>query len=344
MVIVSMSQRARSPVLGYNHNLRHGGRVFHVQTEDSGQGYARLYTHLFYQGTILSSKKQEYDPASPEDVVRAAMQKLHKLMIMELTHAEHDPRIAAFFAARGEPATLPDPAPVAAAEAPQASPAGAAAAVTVTAAGHLPAPAPAHAATAPPAPAAAAPAPRPKVTPKPVVVVQPAAARRPSVVLSNAADGVVVRRNVVIDVGAGQPPVHGAIGGMPSPAAWPARARAGSPYAVRDGSSYVAGNRARALAPEAQPQPLASVRDIRMPWETPGPTRVAPSVPGAPSSQSSQAADAGSTLTSSGKLRMPWDAAPSAAPEAFSDELVSDKSLDEVILEYLADDGETEER
>jgi hypothetical protein len=372
VVIVSMSQRARSPVLGYNHNLRHGGRVFHVQTEDSGQGYARLYTHLFYQGTILSSKKQEYDPASPEDVVRAAMQKLHKLMIMELTHAEHDPRIAAFFAARGEPATLPDPAPVAAAEAPQASPAGAAAAVTVTAAGHLPAPAPAHAATAPPAPAVAAPAPaappapaaaspaappaavapapaapaaRPKATPKPVVVVQPAAARRPSVVLSNPADGVVVRRNVVIDVGAGQPPVHGTIGGMPPPAAWPARARAGSPYAVRDGSSYVAGNRARALAPEAQPQPLASVRDIRMPWETPGPTRIAPSVPGvASSTQSSQAADAGSTLTSSGKLRMPWDAAPSAAPEAFSNELVSDKSLDEVILEYLADDGETEER
>ena len=58
-----MTQRARvSPVLGYNHNLRHGGRVFHVQTEDSGQGYARLHTHLFYEGTILSTKKQEYDP------------------------------------------------------------------------------------------------------------------------------------------------------------------------------------------------------------------------------------------------------------------------------------------
>ena len=60
-----MTQRARSPVLGYNHNLRHGGRVFHVQTEDSGQGYARLHTHLFFEGTILSSKKQEYDPRRP---------------------------------------------------------------------------------------------------------------------------------------------------------------------------------------------------------------------------------------------------------------------------------------
>src|SRR5215469_3208406 len=52
-----LTKRGRSPVLGYNHNLRYGGRTFHVQTEDSGQGYARLYTHLFYEGTILSSKK-----------------------------------------------------------------------------------------------------------------------------------------------------------------------------------------------------------------------------------------------------------------------------------------------
>ena len=100
-----MTQRARvSPVLGYNHNLRHGGRVFHVQTEDSGQGYARLHTHLFYEGTILSTKKQEYDPGAPEDAVRALMQQLHKSMIRELTHGEHDARIGAFFIARGEPA------------------------------------------------------------------------------------------------------------------------------------------------------------------------------------------------------------------------------------------------
>ena len=72
-----------------------------------------------------------------------------------------------------------------------------------------------------------------------------------------------------------------------------------------------------------------------MPWETPGPTRVAP----APQTVVPFTGNA-SPLTTSGKIRMPWDAAP--ATEAFSNELVSDKSLDEVILEYLADDGETE--
>src|SRR5262245_58080003 len=136
-----MTQRARSPVLGYNHNLRYGGRVFHVQTEDSGPGYARLYTHLFFEGTILSSKKQQYDPAASEDSVRGMMQQLHKAMMRELTHGGHDPHIAAFFASRGEPARLDGAAPVAAAPAPAAAaPAPAAAAPAPVAA---PAPPPA---------------------------------------------------------------------------------------------------------------------------------------------------------------------------------------------------------
>jgi hypothetical protein len=54
-------------------------------------------------------------------------------------------------------------------------------------------------------------------------------------------------------------------------------------------------------------------------------------------------ADAPVSATS-GKIRMPWDPSPAASGEAFSSGLVSDKSLDEVILEYLADDGETEDR
>src|SRR5580765_6731510 len=159
-----MTQRARqNPVLGYNHNLRHGGRVFHVQTEDSGQGYARLHTHLFYEGTILSSKKQEYDPSAPEDAVRALMQQLHKAMIRELTHGEHDARIGAFFIARGEPPRLDAPASV-----------EKVAAVEVAVAQERPA-APA-AAPRTPAPIAAAATPAP--APKPVVMVKPGGVRR----------------------------------------------------------------------------------------------------------------------------------------------------------------------
>ncbi len=331
-----MSKRARSPVLGYNHNLRYGGRVFHVQTEDSGQGYARLYTHLFFEGTILSSKKQEYNPDDAEDAVRAAMQQLHKAMIKELTRGEHDPRITAFFSARGEPAMLEPRAAAAPVAAPAASaPAQPPVPVEAPMAPTPPAPAPVAVAPAPApvvAPAGKTPAPKPMVTPKPVVTVQATALKRSPVVVSNPADGVVVRRNVVIDVGSGKPPVQGpAAAATPPPVA--SRPRAGAQIATRDGAGFIAGNRGRAAPPDPQPhQPLASAREIRMPWETSSPRRSAPPVASAPSTP----APATTAPSATGKIRMPWDS-PGAASETF----VSDKSLDEVILEYLADDPDS---
>ena len=66
-------------------------------------GHARLFTHLFYEGTILSSKKQEYERACARGRGAAAMQQLHKAMIKELTHGEHDARIGAFFARAARP-------------------------------------------------------------------------------------------------------------------------------------------------------------------------------------------------------------------------------------------------
>ena len=322
-----MAQRARlSPVLGYNHNLRHGGRIFHVQTEDSGQGYARLHTHLFFEGTILSSKKQEYDPSAPEDAVRALMQQLHKSMIRELTRGEHDPRINAFFIARGEPAMLVPPvSPPEVVEAAQAQP-------------EIPA-AVAAAPAATPAPTVRAASSQP--TPKPVVIVKPGAVKRPPVVLSSSADGVVVRRNVVINVGGGAPQVNGTPGAAERAAPAAVRGRGvAAPTAVNDGS-LAAGKKAAAArppVPESSPQPLASSRDIRMPWETPGPSRGSSAPPIVAAAEPPR-------VSSSRDVQMPWDPpSPSASLDAFAAGLADDKSLDEVILEYLSDENETEER
>ena len=51
----------RSPILGYNHNVRYRGLVFHVQTEDSGVLSPHLFTHLFHEGVIVSTRKLVYD-------------------------------------------------------------------------------------------------------------------------------------------------------------------------------------------------------------------------------------------------------------------------------------------
>src|ERR1041384_2365101 len=106
----SMTKPLRSPVVGYNHNLRYRGRLFHVQSEDSFPLYPHVFTHLFFEGTILSSKKLQYDAEAHEDTVRTSMQQLHKAMIKELMHGAHDDRVTAFFAARGRGGS-PEPPP-----------------------------------------------------------------------------------------------------------------------------------------------------------------------------------------------------------------------------------------
>jgi len=43
-------------VPGFNHNIKHKGRIFHVQTEDSGPKNPHIITHLFVGGNILADR------------------------------------------------------------------------------------------------------------------------------------------------------------------------------------------------------------------------------------------------------------------------------------------------
>jgi len=89
--------KARSPVLGYNHNVRYAARMWHVQTEDSGVQAPHIYTHLFHDGTILASKKLEYDPTSDVTAVQKLMQAQHKRMMRELKSGTFDEKIEKYF-------------------------------------------------------------------------------------------------------------------------------------------------------------------------------------------------------------------------------------------------------
>jgi len=87
----------QSPQLGYNHNIPHRGRLYHVQTEDSGVTKAHIFTHSFYDGTIIASKKTSYDDKlDVEDLdatIIAMMQDSHKAMIRDLRNGEFDEKI-----------------------------------------------------------------------------------------------------------------------------------------------------------------------------------------------------------------------------------------------------------
>ena len=83
------------PLLGFNNNVRHRGRVFHIQTEDSGVKNPRIVTHLFADGgRIVRTTRTEYsEHVGREDmatVVRKLMKEQHKGMFIALRAGELD--------------------------------------------------------------------------------------------------------------------------------------------------------------------------------------------------------------------------------------------------------------
>ncbi len=88
----------RSPILGYNHNVRYRGVVFHVQTEDSGLLNPHLFTHLFHGGVIVSTRKLVYDAGSNEEAVKALMQAQHKAVMKDLRKGAFDEKIDQYLA------------------------------------------------------------------------------------------------------------------------------------------------------------------------------------------------------------------------------------------------------
>ena len=90
----------RNVVTGFNHNIKHKGKVFHVQTEDSGVSNPHIITHLFVGGNILASKKTSYaDITGAENltqVVRELMEEQHKEMLRNLINGVYDDVDAAY--------------------------------------------------------------------------------------------------------------------------------------------------------------------------------------------------------------------------------------------------------
>ena len=126
---------SQSPQLGYNHNIPHRGRLYHVQTEDSGLTKQHIFTHVFYDGTIIASNKVEYDAnADVPDLdafIVGLMQESHKSMIRNLRRCEYDEKITKYIGEHPEPApqkaqapaARPAPEPVAEEKAPERRPA-----------------------------------------------------------------------------------------------------------------------------------------------------------------------------------------------------------------------------
>ena len=85
-------------ITGFNTNVRYSGRVYHVQTEDSGRSNPHVISHLYHSGVILASEKREYGDLLGSEgltgVVRRLMEGQHKAMLERLRRGEFDELIA----------------------------------------------------------------------------------------------------------------------------------------------------------------------------------------------------------------------------------------------------------
>ena len=162
--------KGQSPLLGFNTNVRHKGRVFHMQTEDSGVTHPHIITHLFADGgRILKSIKTPYgellELADWVPQVKKIMQDQHKAMFIALRDGQYDalidggsPRVTSSQTGQHPAVQVPQtgPYPAAPAQTPAATPAAdpaagparrpssPAIAVTSTATGPQPQPQPAQ--------------------------------------------------------------------------------------------------------------------------------------------------------------------------------------------------------
>ncbi|MBS2028986.1 MAG: hypothetical protein JST54_13880 [Deltaproteobacteria bacterium] len=89
-----MAKPFEKAVTGFNHNIKHKGKAYHVQTEDSGVSTPHIITHLFVGGNILATKKTSYadilGASDLPELVRQLMEEQHKEMLRNLVSGTYD--------------------------------------------------------------------------------------------------------------------------------------------------------------------------------------------------------------------------------------------------------------
>lgn len=79
---------------GFNNNFRHKGKVYHLQTEDSGEGHPHIITHVFVDGHIIATRKASYEEylekSDLKEQVRQMMREQHKAMALAIRDGVFD--------------------------------------------------------------------------------------------------------------------------------------------------------------------------------------------------------------------------------------------------------------
>lgn len=82
-------------ITGYNTDVRHGNRIFHVQTEDKGLTNPRIETLIYVGGEILDSYRGTYEDLitagiATEASIQSRMDEQHKGVIRDIKNGKYD--------------------------------------------------------------------------------------------------------------------------------------------------------------------------------------------------------------------------------------------------------------
>lgn len=87
-------------ITGYNTDVRHGGIVLHVQTEDKGQGNPYIESLVYYGGQVVAAKRHSYakvlEKGGGDDAIMTLMDRQHRALIEAIQRGHLDEQIRAF--------------------------------------------------------------------------------------------------------------------------------------------------------------------------------------------------------------------------------------------------------
>ena len=76
---------SRDMITGFNTDVQYEGHVYHVQTEDRGEGNPVLESLVYVGGTVIARKRTPYsdklDEGAGEDVIASLLKKQHQVII-----------------------------------------------------------------------------------------------------------------------------------------------------------------------------------------------------------------------------------------------------------------------
>jgi hypothetical protein len=97
---------------GYNTDVSHQGRVFHVQTEDKGRSNPNFESLIYVGGQVLAAKRTSYaallEQGAGNDRLNEVMDRQHRSMIDDIREGKFDQRVAELFGERAPAPARPN--------------------------------------------------------------------------------------------------------------------------------------------------------------------------------------------------------------------------------------------